>query len=268
MTNPGFAVATATRSHILPLDVIVQLSDTLAVGPAPEPIPSIAGLALYHDEMLPVVSLDVLLGESEQGMRGWEDREWGGFAVVAAAGRRCVLAVDRIGILVRDAYPGTMLELGPLLAAILPEVETPAPPPPAPDTGWPRYLLTDVAGNLCGFRLDAVDRVQDECRIVRAPHRPGSVVSGIGTVDGRVLPVLDARTLLGFPTARRAGGFVVTAGSGAEHLIVAVDRVLGLRKIYEESLAPPPDGSRIGAVAACDGRAVWLLTASGLAGAP
>ena len=47
--------------------------------------------------------LDVLLGESVQGERGWEDREWGGFALVAADGRRCILAVDRIGILVRDA---------------------------------------------------------------------------------------------------------------------------------------------------------------------
>jgi chemotaxis signal transduction protein len=268
MASPGFAVATATRSHILPLDAIVQLSDTLALGPAPEPNPAIAGLALYHDEMLPVISLDVLLGESEPGERGWEDREWGGFAVVAAAGRRCVLAVDKIGILVRDAYPGTMLELGPLLAALLPEVEAPAPPPPAPDLGWTRYLLTEVGGQFCGFRLDAVDRVQDECRIIRAPHRAGSVVAGIGTVEGRVLPVLDARALLGFPATRPAGGFVVTAGSGAEHLIVAVDRVLGLRRIDEAALEPPPENSRIGAVGSSDGKAVWLLTAAGLAGAP
>jgi chemotaxis signal transduction protein len=81
-----------------------------------------------------------------------------------------------------------------------------------------------------------------------------------------VLPVLDARALLGVPATKPAGGFVVTAGTGAEHLIVAVDRVLGLRKINEEALEPPPEGSRIGAVATSDGRAVWLLTASGLAG--
>src|ERR1700679_164996 len=126
MTNPGFSIATATRPYTLPLEVIVQLSDTLALGPALAPNPAIAGCALYQDEMLPVVSLDVLLGESEPGERGWEDRGWGGFAVVAAAGRRCVLAVDRIGVLVRDADPAAMLDLGPLLAAILPEVEAPA----------------------------------------------------------------------------------------------------------------------------------------------
>src|ERR1700735_578750 len=172
MGSPGFAVATAMRSHILPLDVIVLLSDTVAVGPAPVPMPDVAGLADFQGEMLPVVSLDVLLGESVQGERGWEDREWGGFALVAADGRRCILAVDRIGILVRDADPGTMLDLAPLLARILPAMDAPAPPPPL-DAGWPRSLLTDVAGQCCAFRLDGGERGLDAGRVVRAPSRPG-----------------------------------------------------------------------------------------------
>ena len=112
------------------------------------------------------------------------------------------------------------------------------------------------------------DVMQAEVLSVKSDATAAEALSLMDAHDIRVLPVLDARALLGFPAARPAGGFVITAGSGAEHLIVAVDRVLGLRRIDEAALEPPPDDSRIGAVARCDGRDLWLLTAAGLAAEP
>jgi chemotaxis signal transduction protein len=268
MASMGFTVATPARSHILPLDAIVELSDTLAVGPAPTRTPTIAGTTYFRDEILPVISLDVLLGESEQGERGWEEREWGGFAVVTVGGRRCVLAVARIGVLARDAEPAAMLDLGALLAGISLPADDPAPAPVEPGGAWPRYLLVEIAGRRCALRLDTVERVQDECRIIRAPYRAGSVVAGVGAIEGRILPVLDARALLGLAAPAPAAGFVVLADAELGRLIVAVDRVLGPHAIDDGALQAPPEGLRVGAVAAVDGQEIWVLSAAGLAGAP
>ncbi|MEI9981869.1 MAG: chemotaxis protein CheW [Aliidongia sp.] len=267
MSRFGFTVSTPACTHVLPLDAIVELSDTLPVGPAAEPLPAVSGVALFRDEILPVISLDVLLGESLLGERGWEEREWGGFAVVAAGGRRCVLAVARIGRLVGDVDPAATLDLARLLAEALPPAAEPELPPLAPLAAASRYLLAEIGGRRCAFRLDTVERVQDECRIVRAPYRTGSLIAGVAAVEGRVLPVLDARALLGLNAATPPGGFVVAADAEFGRLIVAVDRIAGFHAIEDDALDAPLDGVPASAVAITGGQEIWILSAGALAGA-
>src|SRR5579872_1989710 len=126
MVSPGFAVETATRSYLLPLDAIVELCDALPLAPSGEPHPLIAGTARYREETLPVIALDVLLGEAPREPRP----PWGGFVVIAAGGRRCILAVARVGRLVGIAAPEAPLDLAARLTAILAPAEIVEARPP------------------------------------------------------------------------------------------------------------------------------------------
>jgi chemotaxis signal transduction protein len=262
MPDIALAVATPGAAHLLPLEAVVELTDVLAVGPPPEAGQSVAGVALHRDQILPVFSLDVLLGEAAQGERSWEDRGWGGFVITGAGGRPCAIGVKRIDGVVRGADLAAPLDLAALLATLLPAQEAAAPAPVSAPLAVTRHLLVAVGGQGCAVPLGAVERVQAECRLGRAVGAEGTALAGIGAIEGRVLPVIDLRVLLGFADPGPAAGYVVVGTADSGRLILAVDRILGFRDIAKEALALPPGGAGPSVIAATADGSTWILSPS------
>jgi chemotaxis signal transduction protein len=263
MPEVALAVATPSAAYLLPLGAVVELTDMLAVGPPSEAGRMLAGMALHRDEILPVYSLDVLLGEAAHGERSWEDRDWGGFVIAQAGGRHCVIGVKRIDGVVRGPDLAAPLDLPALLREVLPPLEEmPAPALSSAPATTARYLLVAIGGQACALPLGAVERVQAECRTVRAAGAEGTALVGIGAVEGRVLPVIDLRALLGFASAVAPAGYVVTGTADIGRLVLAVDRVLGFRDIAKEVMAQPPSGADSSVVAATADGGIWILSPS------
>jgi|GEM_PF-6135268 chemotaxis signal transduction protein len=262
MSELVLAVSTQHASHLLPLDIVVEVIDGLVVGPAPRPSAIQAGIAIHRGHPLPLYSLDVVLGLVAREARNWEDREWGGYVVARILGHRCVLGVARIEGLVRAPDPAAVLDLAGRLAARLPALESgaslEAPKPPAAA----RYLLAQIGGNPCALPVKSIERVQAGCRMVRAVGAEGMVLIGVGTVEGRVLPVVDLRALLGFPGAAAPAGYVVAATADIGRLILAVDRITGLRDIVDLTLDLPPEGAPSCIIAVADYGRTWILSPS------
>jgi chemotaxis signal transduction protein len=260
MTEKLLAVATPGAAYLLPLAAVVELTDTLSVGP-PGDLPCVAGLAIHRDETLPVYSLDVVLGEAMHGARSWEDRDWGGFVIARIGERHCALGVSRIIGLVREAEQ-PMLDLPALLAPILPEAE-PAAPAALPETApSSRYLVAGIGGRRCALAVNVVERVLDSCRVVRAPCARGTALVGVGTIEGRVLPVIDLRLLLGCKATAPVTGYVVVATADIGRLILAVDQVLGLHDIADDTLDLPREGAPHSILAETPDGGTWVLSPS------
>jgi chemotaxis signal transduction protein len=269
----ALAVATAQSTHFLPLDLVVELSDTLTVGPASKASPLQAGIVIHRDDILPLYSLDVLLGEASHGERSWEDREWGGFVIAQIGGRAAALGVARVLGVVHPLAETPCLDVPALLAPILAPLamsrKIELPPPPAST----RYLVIGAAGRRCALPMHAVERVLASCRTGRAPLAADagarrSALVGIGSVDGRVLPAIDLGLLLGGDALGTPAGFVVTRADALRMILIA-DRIWGLAEIPDQALGPPPE-AQPNVLAATDlgaeAGAMWILAPSPLLG--
>lgn len=269
----ALAVATAQSTHFLPLDLVVELSDTLTVGPASKASPLQAGIVIHRDDIVPFYSLDVLLGEASQGERSWEDRDWGGFVIAQIEGRAAALGVMRVLGVVHPLAGTPCLDVSALLAPILAPLamsrKIEPPPPPAAT----RYLVIGAGSRRCAVPMRAVERVLASCRTGRAPLAAGvegrrSPLVGVGSVDGRVLPAVDLGLLLGGEALSAAAGFVVvTADAG--RMILITDRIWGLAEIPDRALGPPPE-AQPSIVASLEWGAeagtLWVLAPSALLG--
>jgi chemotaxis signal transduction protein len=262
----ALAVATARSTHFLPLDLVVELSDTLTVGPASKASPLQAGIVIHRDDILPLYSLDVLLGEASHGERSWEDRDWGGFVIAQIGGRAAALGVARVVGVVHPLAGNPCLDVSALLAPVLAPLamsrKIELPPPPAAS----RYLLIGASGRRCALPLRAVERVLASCRTGRAPLAGGAGVRrsplvGVGSVDGRVLPAVDLGLLLGGDALSAAGFVVIVADAG--RMILITDRVWGLVEIPDRALGPPPEAQPNVVASSEEGAeagALWILT--------
>ncbi len=246
LEDRALAVETETSRELLPLDAVVELSDTLPVVAIPDPI--LVGAVLHRDRLVPLISLDALLGRPASNGAS--------FVVVDVAGRRCALAVKAvIGLSAETA--GTV-DLRSLLTNLLPAVA-----PVAPETrrqaqanATPRYLLVELAGQTCAFALASVARIYADCHVLKASA--GNAVVGVTAVGGRVLPVLDLARLLGINIAPGVQTFVELKWS-TETFVVAVDRIAGIVSIGQDLLMRQGEGGAVAAVAQLDGKLVWIL---------
>jgi chemotaxis signal transduction protein len=253
--SAALVVETASSRDLLPLDCVVELSETLPTVSIPEPGTIFCGAAFHRGALLPLVSLDALLGRPDMSAGG-------PFVVVDVDGRRCALGVKRVVGLSTNA--ANVIALRPLLLSLLPEPRaTMAPIAQLLQAGGgARYLLVDFAGRTCALALNSVAHIHAGCRVLRAPTGAGSKVVGVTAIGGLVLPVLDLGALLGLPPQAQMQQFVELKSPQAGTFVVGIDRIIGIISIGEDALVRSAEGSAIGSVARLDGKLIWILEPS------
>lgn len=255
--SAALAVETGSSHELLPLDCVVELSESLPTVAVPDP--RFSGAVFHRDALLPLVSLDALLGRPET-----DKSAYGSFVVVDVDGRGCALAVKRIAGLSAEA--ANVIDLRSLLINLLPEprsaLRSTMPQQPQTSVGRTRYLLVELAGRTCAFALNSVAHIHAGCRVLRAPTLTGSRAVGVTAIGGRVLPVLDLGALLGVPTQPQMQQFVELKPQQADTFVVGVDRIMGIVAIGQDALVRSTEGSAISAVARLDAKLVWILSAS------
>jgi purine-binding chemotaxis protein CheW len=122
---------------------------------------------------------------------------------------------------------------------------------------------------MLGERAYAVD-VRDAREVVtldgytRVPGAPAAVV-GVFNLRGTVLPLVEARPLLGQAAAPPGAGTpAVVLAAGAWRAAIPIDRVVGLGWFDEVTLGPGPGPFAAGAFAHGGGETITLLDAAGL----
>lgn len=253
--SAALAVETEASQEALPLDCVVELSESLPTVAVPDA--RFAGAAFHRGALLPLVSLDALLGRA-----GTDKGVGGSFVVVDVDGRRCVLVVKRIAGLAAEA--AKVIDLRSLLADLLPEPRSAlrSTPPQQTRVGRTRYLLVELAGRTCAFALNSVAHIHAGCRILAAPRLTRSKTAGVTAIGGRVLPVLDLAARLGIAVRTQMQQFVELKSQAADTFLVGVDRILGIAAIAHDALVRSTEGGAISAVARLDGKLVWILAAS------
>jgi purine-binding chemotaxis protein CheW len=108
-----------------------------------------------------------------------------------------------------------------------------------------RCIAVSVAGSLYGLPMQDVQEVIGMRPLTRVFHAP-SVLAGVTSLRGEVLPVIDLGLLLGASDGSVSGGrdariVVVREALGAKRRAgLQVDELRGLRELPEAGLAPPP----------------------------
>lgn len=256
LKSAAIVVETGSATHLLPLDCVIELCESLSIVPLPDARPFLSGAGFHRDALLPVVSLAALLDGAAA------DAPAGAFVVATAGGRRCILAVKRIAGIDRDTNPERVADLAALLANILPE-EAPAeatkPPAAAEVQAAGRYLLIEQATQACAFPLDSVARIHACSPLVGVPGMAATWLAGIAATGDQILPVLDLGKAFGLTRAKAGGSLVELQTPQAGTFAVAADRILGIVALTPDALLRPPEGSAISALARIDSRTVWVL---------
>ena len=263
-TAASLVVETDSGRERLPRYSVIELCEDLATVAVPDPRPLFQGAAFYRDQLLPIVSLDRLLGRTGQGPSA--DRV---FVIVDVAGRLCAISVK--GIIGMSNEPMPNIDLRALLLEHLPgeperhSIESHRPAEPSTEDGA-RFLVTEAGGRPCGFRLDSVVHIHAASAVIRAPRTNGAATLGVASIAGRVMPVLDLPDSLGLSQSGKRQQFIEFTSPDDGNFAVAVDRVLGISSIAPASLLPAPRGSHISALAPRgDAPLLWIIDAVSLA---
>ncbi len=107
--------------------------------------------------------------------------------------------------------------------------------------GMTRRLVTFGIGS-AWYAVDVahVERVLRYESVFPIPNMP-PWMEGIIEYHGRVVPVIDLRRRFGLPgDAAAAGGRLLVLALGDEVVAAAVDRVVDVRPVADEEIAPPP----------------------------
>jgi purine-binding chemotaxis protein CheW len=100
-------------------------------------------------------------------------------------------------------------------------------------------LVCQVGSRLCGIPLEHVVETMRPLPVQRLAELP-PFVDGLALIRGSPTPVLDARRLLGAAETPDACGRYVTLRLGGRSAALAVDAVLGVRKLESGQLEVLP----------------------------
>jgi purine-binding chemotaxis protein CheW len=106
----ALAVETDCEVHYISLDKVVTVSDTLPIAAVPDPNPTVIGAALHAGRAIPVLRLDLLLGQRPMPIAAP-----GALVVLTSGGRPCAIAVRRINGFAFGIDPGRRIDLTQLL---------------------------------------------------------------------------------------------------------------------------------------------------------
>lgn len=101
------------------------------------------------------------------------------------------------------------------------------------------WLLVRAGAQLCALPLEQVDetmRPQPVRAVSGVPH----FVRGVAVLRGLPVPVIDAASAIGQPESTSRGSRFVTLKIADRRVAVAVDEVVGVRRIDEGALSDLP----------------------------
>jgi chemotaxis signal transduction protein len=258
----ALAVETDCEVHYISLDKVVTVSDTLPIAAVPDPNPTVIGAALHAGRAIPVLRLDLLLGQ-----RPMPHVAPGALVVLTSGGRPCAIAVKRIIGFAFGIDAGRELDLTRLLDPFVARDKKVAQIPQArrENREETQFLLMEIAGQFCALRLNEVVRVQSECALVPVPTDWANA-SGLTNVDGSALPLLDAAAMLGLDHGNeRSGGYVVVDDQNAGSFVIPVQRLIRIVTLAATTLRRVGEDTALSAIGTFDGRTVWVLSAALLA---
>jgi purine-binding chemotaxis protein CheW len=97
-------------------------------------------------------------------------------------------------------------------------------------------VVCRVGARLCALPLDQVVETMRPMAVEPVPGAPAFVI-GVAIIRGAPVPVVDAGALLGGEAAR---GRLITVRIGSRHVALAVDEVLGVRRLAAAALTALP----------------------------
>lgn len=253
-------VGSRSAVHSIPCAQVLKLCESLPTVKLPQQPASTLGAAFYRGALLPVFSLDNLLGAQPES-----EPPAGALVVTEVSGHACVLSVPRLIGITYQPQASDVLDLAALLEPIL---DLKAPPamrlrqsePASADDG---YLLFECSGQLCGFTLKSVAHIFDAVKLCDFAFPTHTSFAGIAAVGSRILPVLDLSTLLELvPRASEIGNIVEIKTRSSETFGVLADKVLGIRGLRRELFLQPPETAAIHALADVDSKIAWILDPS------
>jgi chemotaxis-related protein WspD len=128
----------------------------------------------------------------------------------------------------------------PLAAADIAESTALVAAPAEARGGATRSLLMFRSGDeTLAIDAAAAHRVVRASVVRRVPHRSNEVFAGIANVGGDLLPVARLGTALGIGASGTGTHFIVI-GPVSQRWAFGVDEVLGVRRIDDATLLPPP----------------------------
>jgi chemotaxis-related protein WspD len=128
----------------------------------------------------------------------------------------------------------------PLAAADIAESTALVAAPAEVRGGATRSLLMFRSGDeTLAIEAAAAHRVVRASVVRRVPHRSNEVFAGIANVGGDLLPVARLGAALGIGSSG-AGTHFIVVGPVSQRWAFGVDEVLGVRRIDDASLLPPP----------------------------
>lgn len=259
--DTALLVGTAGGNLRLPMSLVVEMHDELPFVAVPDGRPALRGAALHRGQLVPRVWLDALLDADAPATAMAEPGAW---VVVDAVGHRVALGVQRV---IGAAHGGRdpMLDLESLLGQLL---GTAPSGPGVPGRGSARgaappgsreFLLVEVDGRKCALPLAATRHLHVECWVSRAPADGGQLPIYVASVGDRVVPVIPLARLLGLRRQSEQPQWIELALDGGWHMLVAVDRAIGVVRIADATRIRPPRGTVIDALARHGDDTVWLL---------
>ncbi|HTV87439.1 MAG TPA: chemotaxis protein CheW [Stellaceae bacterium] len=123
-------------------------------------------------------------------------------------------------------------------------------------------LLCRIADLHCAIPGARVSEVMRAPAIEPLAGMPAFVL-GLSIIRGMPVPVIDAHSLLNAAASRAA--YVIVLDVGGRAVALAVDEIIGLRRIAGDALAPLPPLLRnvandaVAAIRVCDGELLLLL---------
>ena len=149
------------------------------------------------------------------------------------------------------------------MSAETPVLGAPVPSPEAPPAA--RACVVMLGG--CPFAVDVTDarEVVVLAATTAVPGAPPAVL-GVMNLRGNVLPVVEARPLLGLPVHARVDRALVVA-DGDRRAAVVIEGVLGLTALEDVQLPPGESDLAAGELTVGSARQATLLDARALLGA-
>lgn len=242
-------------SAALPLRDIREVVRRPDVLPVPLSPPAVEGLANLRGTVTVLINMRRALGQAETAA---DDRTR---IIVLEGASRVALQVDRIAGMADAAersgdagHPAVpLLDLD----RVLPRVAAGAARPPHQASARQVPVHAEHAGaetrTLVSFEADGEEYavpvsavreiVRREARIARMPHADGHNL-GVITLRGRLLPLVELRTLLGLgsPSGQRdaASGRIVVLSFGGLEVGLVVDRAREVLRVRSDHIDPVP----------------------------